>query len=86
MTEQEAIQVESSQRQHYATMEHQVMLSAAVMTQEVTLFSLLKPKIYRDGNQWCVLYGENLQEGVAGFGDTPYKAAMNWESQWHKQI
>lgn len=24
----------------------------------------------RDGNQWCALMGDNLQVGVAGFGDT----------------
>lgn len=24
-----------------------------------------------DGDQWCALLGENLQVGLAGFGDTP---------------
>ena len=23
-----------------------------------------------DGNSWCALLGNNLQEGIAGFGDT----------------
>lgn len=27
-------------------------------------------KIYRDGNQWCALIGQDLQNGYAGFGDT----------------
>jgi hypothetical protein len=27
-----------------------------------------------DGNQWCALLGGNLQEGIAGFGDTPAEA------------
>lgn len=27
-----------------------------------------------DGDMWCALLGENLQEGVAGFGDTPQEA------------
>ena len=31
-------------------------------------------KIYMDGDQWCVLVGENLQEGIAGFGNTPLSA------------
>lgn len=26
--------------------------------------------VQMDGDQWCALYGENLQEGTAGFGDT----------------
>ena len=24
----------------------------------------------RDGDQWCALVGDDLQTGVAGFGDT----------------
>ena len=25
---------------------------------------------YKDGNQWCVLLGDNIQEGFVGFGPT----------------
>lgn len=32
-------------------------------------------KPYKDGNQWCFLYGDNIQEGVCGFGETIFKAA-----------
>ena len=45
-------------------------------------FFMLKPKVMPDGNQWCALYGENLQEGVAGFGDTPEKAAIQFDIEW----
>lgn len=38
----------------------------------------------KDGNQWCVLYGDNLQVGIAGFGDTPYKAMLAFEDKFHK--
>lgn len=34
------------------------------------------PKLYKDGDKWCALYGDNIQEGVCGFGDTP-SLAMN---------
>ena len=27
-------------------------------------------KPYKDGNQWCILMGYNIQEGICGFGDT----------------
>lgn len=27
-----------------------------------------------DGAQWCALIGPDLQEGTAGFGETPYDA------------
>lgn len=33
---------------------------------------------YLDGNQWCFLYGENIQEGICGFGDTIYEAALDF--------
>ena len=29
---------------------------------------LFRPRIFIDGNHWCALYGEDLQNGVAGFG------------------
>jgi hypothetical protein len=34
-------------------------------------------KVYRDGNQWCALMGEDLQQGIAGFGDTIPEALDN---------
>lgn len=43
---------------------------------------LLRPRVFPDGDQWCALYGENLQEGVAGFGDTPAHAAADFDIQW----
>lgn len=36
--------------------------------EEVLIKAGLKP--YKDGNQWCVLLGDNIQEGVCGFGNT----------------
>lgn len=45
-------------------------------------FYLLRPRVFPDGNQWCALYGDNLQEGVAGFGDTPAKAAHQFDVKW----
>ena len=46
---------------------------------------LFRPSIYLDGNQWCALYGENLQDGVAGFGDTPADAMADFDTNWHGQ-
>ena len=43
---------------------------------------LFSPTLTRDGNQWCALYGENLMEGVAGFGDTPAKAMWEFDAAW----
>lgn len=43
---------------------------------------LYKPNIYIDGDLWCALYGENLQDGVAGFGETPEKAMIDFDINW----
>ena len=53
---------------------------------EYNLVSLLRPSISIDGNQWCVLYGEDLQNGVAGFGDTPYLAVLAFNKEWHRSL
>lgn len=45
-------------------------------------FMLLRPKMYPDGDQWCALYGDDLQEGVAGFGETPERAAVAFDLAW----
>lgn len=36
---------------------------------------------FQDGNEWCVLLGENLQDGIAGFGTTPHAAIMEFDRQ-----
>lgn len=43
---------------------------------------LLRPVISRDGNMWCALYGENLIEGIAGFGETPDAAFRDFDARW----
>jgi hypothetical protein len=45
-------------------------------------FERLHPKMFMDGDQWCALYGENLQDGVCGFGDTPEKAEQEFNRAW----
>jgi hypothetical protein len=58
--------------------------SAEILAQQIsayhaTWFSVLKPQVFKDGDMWCALHGENLQEGIAGFGDTPAKALLAFE-------
>lgn len=45
-------------------------------------FMLLYPKMFKDGEKWCALYGENLDDGVAGFGDTPDEASRAFDEVW----
>ncbi len=68
----------------YKTLTQQSDHNAAIEREEYNLFATIKPKLYKDGNQWCCLYGEDLQVGIAGFGDTPWFAIMDWNKGWRK--
>jgi hypothetical protein len=47
--------------------------------------TLYRPKLSIDGNQWCALYGENLQDGVAGFGNSPDGAMRAFDVAWFSE-
>lgn len=34
---------------------------------------------FPDGGMWCVLWGKDLQVGIAGFGKTPYEAIKDFD-------
>ena len=48
--------------------------------------AIYKPQLSIDGNQWCALYGENLQNGVAGFGDSPSEAMQDFNKNWYQKL
>lgn len=35
-------------------------------------------KLSKEGNMYCFLWGDNIQEGVCGFGETIFKAAWDF--------
>lgn len=43
---------------------------------------LYRPRLFVDGNKHCAMYGENLHEGCAGFGDTPAEAMADFDKRW----
>lgn len=47
---------------------------------------MLRPRLSIDGNQWCALYGDNLQDGVAGFGDSPFEAFRDFDDNFIKKL
>lgn len=47
---------------------------------------LFRPALSVDGNQWCALYGANIQDGVAGFGDSPAAAMYEFDRNWHRAL
>jgi hypothetical protein len=57
-------------------------LSGAMQSQPYWM--TLNPKLFIDGTNWCALYGENLMEGIAGFGPTPSAALADFEMQMHR--
>jgi hypothetical protein len=69
---------------HYADMVHRCAQEAVSewMRPSVTM----RPKLYPDGSSWCVLYGENLQEGVCGFGASPDEAMRAFDAAWYTKI
>lgn len=48
--------------------------------------AVYRPRIAIDGNMWCALYGDNIQEGVAGFGESPAKAMADFDKNWTAAI
>lgn len=56
-------------------------ISAALTAPDVVYKVIPVP----DGNQWMCLLGENLQEGIAGFGDTPDAAVRAFNTAWWTQ-
>lgn len=74
MTEDDYYAAKIQRFNHDKDYTHQSEMNILVEAEEMNLVKMLNPKIYIDGNQWCVLYGENIQDGICGFGDTPQLA------------
>ena len=65
---------------------HDIERGIAIEAAEMNLVAVLKPRIFRDGNRWCVLYGDNLQDGIAGFGDSPRLAVYAFSTAWDAKV
>ena len=76
--------VESALREanlsHYAEMAMHSAFELAAEHQRPSV--LYKPDIGLDGTMWCALYGEDLMNGVAGFGETPGLAMRDFDKNW----
>jgi hypothetical protein len=64
----------------------EAQLAAAIEAQEYNLVALLGLAPFPDGDMWCVLWGPSVQEGVAGFGRTPYLAVVDFWKANHRTI
>lgn len=84
MTQEDYWQIESSQRQHNEMLRHSVQMEAICSEADFAIVASLKPRVFIDGDKWCVLYGDNLQDGIAGFGSTPLEAVRDFNASWQR--
>jgi len=47
---------------------------------------LYKPRLFIDSGEWCALLGENLQDGIAGFGKSPDEAYKDFDKSWYRKV
>lgn len=47
---------------------------------------LYRPRIAIDGNMWGAVYGDNIQQGVAGFGESPALAMADFDKNWNATL
>lgn len=69
---------------HYASMASEMVRETLSEQQRPSV--LFRPTLLIDGDKWCALYGSDLQEGVAGFGDSPDDAMRDFDSSWSKRL
>lgn len=67
---------------HMACVAQEYAYAAAQQARPVVVY---KPELSKDGDQWCFLFGQNLVEGVVGFGDTPALAAEAFDKAWNSE-
>lgn len=63
-----------------------VLEGTIIEAAEVNLIAVLKPKLSIDGDQYCWLLGDNLMDGVAGFGPSPYLAALDFNKAFRAPL
>lgn len=63
---------------HHAEMAAEIRQAASEYERPSVLY---RPTLTLDGTAWCS--GENLQEGVAGFGDSPDLAMRDFDRAWY---
>lgn len=68
---------------HYADLADRRAIERESSLELVSFAKTLGIVPYLDGNKWCALYGENLQEGLAGFGDSPIMAIQDLYNLFH---
>ena len=66
--------------------ERTAVMEAEMLAGKYSIAVFLRPRLFIDGDKWCALYGENLQDGVAGFGDTPEQAFNDFNTAFATKL
>lgn len=66
--------------------DHEMRQMSELYSEKNRPFHHLRPRLFIDGDKWCALYGENLQCGVAGFGESPAKAADAFDVAFYAKL
>lgn len=61
---------------------HEAKMNLVYDETVIMLVQRLGAKIFKDGDSWCCLYGENIQEGISGCGANPYQAALDFRKEF----
>lgn len=48
--------------------------------------TIFVPRLFKDGNMWCALYGKDMMEGIVGFGRSPDKAIKRFNNAFYEDI
>ena len=62
--------------------QHMVEAVVSQMNEQTRPSVLFQPKVFRDGDKWCALRGDNLMEGVSAFGKNPDEATRRFDAKW----
>lgn len=69
---------------------HYFMMAGSALEESAQIHSapsaVFRPKLFIDGDLWCALYGDNLQDGVCGFGDSPENAMSAFDEAWREPL
>lgn len=49
-------------------------------------FVIYGARVFMDGDSWCALLGENIGEGVCGFGKSPNEAVKAFDKAWYAEL
>lgn len=84
MNEQDSKMV-ANEMIHKLHIEHDERMNQLMTKSDLALIEAFGLKPFKDGDCWCVLFGDNLQEGISGFGKSPHKAVLDFNKNWYNE-